>query len=114
LLATNLALSFGLSGLGDVVQQRYEQASLTGQHAAKRGLGVEGEPHCHPSGSLSSSPNIVLQKSSSLDLKRAVHMAVGFGLTSGLLCHHWYNFLDKILPGKIVDLIINISLTLIT
>ena len=27
-------------------------------------------------------------------------MSLSFGLTSGFLCHFWYNFLDRVYPGK--------------
>merc|ERR1719365_176010 len=27
-------------------------------------------------------------------------MSTSFGLTSGFLCHHWYNYLDRALPGS--------------
>ena len=27
-------------------------------------------------------------------------MCLSFGMTSGFLCHFWYNFLDRVYPGK--------------
>lgn len=32
-------------------------------------------------------------------------MSLSFGLTSGLLCHHWYNYLDTKLPGSGVKVV---------
>ena len=32
-------------------------------------------------------------------------MAVSFGLTSGFLCHFWYNFLDRKIPGNTIKVI---------
>lgn len=32
-------------------------------------------------------------------------MSVSFGLTSGFLCHYWYNFLDKKIPGKSISIV---------
>lgn len=29
-------------------------------------------------------------------------MSTSFGLTAGVLCHYWYNFLDRLLPGRAV------------
>ena len=34
------------------------------------------------------------------DSKRTYQMSLSFGLTSGFLCHYWYNFLDRVYPGK--------------
>merc|ERR1719312_242823 len=33
-------------------------------------------------------------------------MSTSFGLTSGFLCHHWYNYLDRALPGRGVRVIV--------
>lgn len=33
------------------------------------------------------------------DIKRTAHMAFS-GCTAGVLCHHWYNFLDKIIVKR--------------
>jgi len=68
LLAVNIGLSFGLSGLGDLIEQRIEKKNLvrTGQ----------------------------------INWVRTLHMSTAFGLTSGLLCHHWYYYLDRVVPGK--------------
>ena len=38
--------------------------------------------------------------------RRTFHMSVSFGLTSGVLCHFWYNFLDKIHPGRGIKIVI--------
>ena len=32
-------------------------------------------------------------------------MAISFGLTSGFLCHHWYKYLDKKIPGNTIRII---------
>eukprot|EP00091_Calanus_sinicus_P021062 TRINITY_DN6065_c0_g1_i3.p1 TRINITY_DN6065_c0_g1~~TRINITY_DN6065_c0_g1_i3.p1 ORF type:complete len:184 (+),score=33.21 TRINITY_DN6065_c0_g1_i3:175-726(+) len=69
LFAANIGLSFGLSGLGDQIEQRLEKKQ---GHAKK--------------------PQI--------NWKRTLHMSTSFGLTSGFLCHFWYNYLDKALPGR--------------
>ncbi len=66
LLATNVALSVGLSGLGDLIQQRHQNGG----------------------------------RGASVDLRRCAHMSLAFGLTSGLLCHHWYLRLDAALSGS--------------
>ena len=34
------------------------------------------------------------------DKKRTYQMSLSFGLTSGFLCHFWYNYLDRWYPGK--------------
>jgi len=88
-----LALSFGLSGLGDALQQRYERATDGGPHAAKRGLGSDGIPAARSG------------DQDALDSGRCLRMAAAFGLTSGFFCHHWYNLLDKALPGASVRLV---------
>jgi len=69
LFAANIGLSFGLSGLGDQIEQRLEKKQV---HAKK--------------------PQI--------NWTRTLHMSTSFGLTSGFLCHFWYNYLDKALPGR--------------
>ena len=33
-------------------------------------------------------------------------MSTSFGLTSGLLCHYWYNWLDRALPGRGVRIVL--------
>ena len=33
-------------------------------------------------------------------------MSTSFGLTSGFLCHFWYNYLDKVLPGRGVRVVV--------
>jgi len=69
LFAANVGLSFGLSGLGDLIEQKLEKK----QSQLKR-------------------PPI--------NWNRTLHMSTSFGLTSGFLCHFWYNYLDKALPGR--------------
>jgi len=64
LFASNLCLSFVLSGLGDLIQQSIEQ------------------------------PRTKWNKG------RTLQMSTAFGLTSGFLCHHWYSYLDRVLPGR--------------
>ena len=32
-------------------------------------------------------------------------MSVAFGFTSGVMCHYWYNLLDKIYPGKGIKIV---------
>jgi len=68
LFLSNLAISFSLSGLGDIFQQYREQKRC--------------------------------------NLKRTLQMSTSFGLTSGFLCHHWYNYLDRALPGRGVRVIV--------
>lgn len=68
LLFSNLTLSFGLSGLGDLLQQSLEQKKWNS--------------------------------------KRTLQMSTSFGLTSGFLCHFWYNYLDRVLPGRGVRVVL--------
>jgi len=35
-----------------------------------------------------------------------VNMSTSFGLTAGLLCHHWYKLLDNFLPGRTLKTIV--------
>jgi len=72
LFATNLALSFSLSGLGDWLQQLNERTkhSTTADRAAFK-----------------------------WNARRTLHMSTSFGLTSGFLCHYWYIFLDRSVVG---------------
>jgi len=74
LFAANIGLSFGLSGLGDLLEQRFEKKNhlRTGQ----------------------------------INWVRTLHMSTAFGLTSGLLCHHWYHYLDRVVPGKGVRVVV--------
>jgi len=74
LLVANIALSFGLSGLGDLIEQR-----------------VEKKTHL---------------KSTQINWVRTLHMSTAFGLTSGFLCHFWYHYLDKVLPGRGVRVVL--------
>jgi len=70
LFASNLAISFGLSGLGDIIQQSVEKSR------------------------------------SKWNVKRTLEMSTSFGLTSGFLCHHWYNYLDRVLPGRGLSVVV--------
>lgn len=40
-----------------------------------------------------------------IDLSRTAHMGLS-GLTTGIICHHWYNILDKIIIGRTLDMVI--------
>jgi len=37
---------------------------------------------------------------------RTLHMSTSFGITSGFLCHFWYNYLDKFLPGRGIKVVV--------
>nr|XP_037869755.1 mpv17-like protein 2 isoform X3 [Bombyx mori] len=39
------------------------------------------------------------------DYERTAHMAFS-GFTAGIICHNWYNFLDKIIVGKTIDMVL--------
>jgi len=75
LFYTNTGLSFGLSGLGDLIQQKIELKRKT---VSKQNI----------------------------NWSRALHMSTSFGLTAGVLCHFWYSFLDRSLPGKTLRVVI--------
>ncbi|XP_063982413.1 mpv17-like protein 2 [Diachasmimorpha longicaudata] len=36
---------------------------------------------------------------------RTQHMAIS-GMTVGIICHHWYNFLDARMPGKTIGIVL--------
>lgn len=72
LLFTNVCISFGLSSLGDCLEQQYE--ILTNE----------------------------LDKYSG---KRTAHMALS-GATVGVICHYWYQFLDRWLPGRTIRIVV--------
>jgi len=76
LLVANIGVSFGLSGLGDILQQRLERRQ--------------------PVSSLSLSSS----KASSYNWRRTLNMSTSFGCTAGFLCHYWYLYLDRLLPGR--------------
>jgi protein Mpv17 len=76
LFVTNIGISFGLSGLGDIFQQKREHSK------ASSGCSTSG---------CSSKPMV--------NYSRTLHMSTSFGITSGFLCHFWYKYLDKTLPG---------------
>merc|ERR1712032_523204 len=42
----------------------------------------------------------------SVNWSRTVNMSASFGLTAGLLCHHWYRLLDNFLPGRTLKTIV--------
>jgi len=84
LFFTNVGISFGLSGVGDLIEQKIERKQLTQQQ---------------------NSSNLV-KKVSSINWSRTLHMSTAFGLTSGFLCHFWYNYLDRMLPGRGVRIIV--------
>ena len=67
LFLTNTGISFGLSGIGDLIEQKIESKQKT---------------------------------KFNINWSRTLHMSTSFGLTSGVLCHFWYNYLDKSLPGR--------------
>lgn len=48
---------------------------------------------------------ILKEEKQGWDKKRTVHMSIT-GLTVGMLCHHWYNYLDKNLPGRAVKVVL--------
>jgi len=75
LFAVNIGLSFGLSGLGDLIEQKLEKNKS--QH-----------------------------KKPQINWTRTLHMSTSFGLTSGFLCHFWYNYLDKALPGRGIRVVV--------
>lgn len=74
LFATNLALSFSLSGLGDWLQQLNERTKHSSTTAADKAA-------------------------FKWNARRTLHMSTSFGLTSGFLCHYWYIFLDRSVVG---------------
>ena len=75
LFFTNVGISFGLSGVGDIIEQK-----------------IEGRQQQNSSNKV--------KKVCSVNWCRTLHMSTAFGLTSGFLCHLWYNHLDKMLPGR--------------
>ena len=77
LFATNIGLSFGLSGVGDILEQKMENSNRKQS-----------------------------RKKVTINWQRTLHMSTSFGLTSGFLCHFWYNYLDKMLPGSSIRIII--------
>lgn len=36
---------------------------------------------------------------------RTQHMAIS-GMTVGIICHHWYNYLDARMPGKTIGIVL--------
>ena len=75
LFLTNVGISFGLSGVGDIIEQKLENK----QQKVKK---------------------------LTVNWGRTLHMSTSFGLTSGFLCHFWYNYLDKFLPGKGIRVVV--------
>jgi hypothetical protein len=45
-------------------------------------------------------------KKPQINWTRTLHMSTSFGLTSGFLCHFWYNYLDKVLPGRGIRVVV--------
>ncbi|XP_018026775.1 mpv17-like protein 2 [Hyalella azteca] len=72
LLVTNVSISMALSGCGDLLQQHYK---------------------------LSSKPAVVAAGVHPYDVVRTVNMTAS-GASVGMLCHYWYQFLDRALPGR--------------
>lgn len=89
LFVTNVGISFGLSGFGDILQQKYESLDK------KEGLQL----HQDFSPKYKFLENLEV-KYPNINLSRTFHMSFCFGLTSGFLCHFWYNVLDKLVPGS--------------
>ncbi|XP_066147899.1 mpv17-like protein 2 [Euwallacea fornicatus] len=71
LLYTNVGLSLSLSGLGDILEQKYEL--------------INGEL-------------------SQWDPQRTRNMTIS-GTTVGIVCHYWYSFLDRTIPGYTVRVV---------
>jgi len=46
------------------------------------------------------------QKKGKWNKLRTLQMSTSFGLTSGFLCHHWYNYLDRVLPGRGLSIVV--------
>merc|ERR1711997_1398315 len=83
LLLVNCGVSVGLSGLGDLLQQRIE----AGRQRGPTTMAIYRSP-----------PTI--------NWSRTANMSTSFGLTAGLLCHHWYRLLDNFLPGRTLRTIV--------
>jgi len=83
LLFVNCGVSVGLSGLGDLLQQRIE----AGRQRGPTSMAIYRSPP-------------------SVNWSRTVNMSASFGLTAGLLCHHWYRLLDNFLPGRTLKTIV--------
>merc|ERR1711953_1504293 len=77
LLFVNCGVSVGLSGLGDLLQQWIEAGR-------QRGL----------------SSTAIYRPLPAVNWSGTANMSTSFGLTAGLLCHHWYKLLDNFLPGR--------------
>ena len=75
LFLTNTGISFGLSGIGDLLEQKMES-------------------------------NQKQKTKFNINWSRTLHMSTSFGLTSGVLCHFWYNYLDKTLPGRGIKVVV--------
>jgi len=84
LLFVNCGVSVGLSGLGDLLQQRIEAGRQRGP----------------------TSMAIYRSTPPSVNWSRTANMSTSFGLTAGLLCHHWYKLLDNFLPGRTLKTIV--------
>ena len=75
LFLTNTGISFGLSGIGDLLEQKMES-------------------------------NQKQKTKFTINWTRTMHMSTSFGLTSGVMCHFWYNYLDKTLPGRGIKVVV--------
>lgn len=54
---------------------------------------------------LEQSYEIHTQQIDKIDYGRTAHMGFS-GFTAGVICHHWYNFLDKIIVGRSLEMVI--------
>ena len=75
LFLTNTGISFGLSGIGDLLEQKMES-------------------------------NQKQKNKFNINWTRTLHMSTSFGLTSGVMCHFWYNYLDRTLPGRGIKVVV--------
>jgi len=83
LLIVNCGVSVGLSGLGDLLQQRIEAGRQRGPTSTA-----------------------IYRPPPAVNWSRTANMSTSFGLTAGLLCHHWYRLLDNFLPGRTLKTIV--------
>jgi len=87
LLITNIALSVALSGVGDVIQQKYENRNTNSTLKTPS----KDSNISFPLSQTKSKP--------SLCTNRIAVQSIAFGGVSGVLCHYWYNHLDRIYSG---------------
>ncbi len=116
LFATNVTVSISLSALGDYLQQKYEhknRAPHLYQMKTNALPSSSTQASLHPRYSkIASESQAKFTKNFDLifsgavwNLRRTGQMSISFGMTSGFLCHFWYNYLDKILPGKSLKIV---------